>query len=334
MTRCTVPDVTSADFAVPTAATEHPHPGDGRVERFVTVADLTVTLRDHRWRDEISAVFREADHVLVDLAVTPRPALVQGWLERPGGVRRWSALGELFVVPPGVAFDGYAPGGASRLYRHRSLSCVLPRRLFDVVPDADLLWQEALFERCLDLRSPTTMQSLRRMLQELLEPGAATGAVLQGLAAVVAVDVARALQFELRRAAPRGGLPAWRLRALAQRLQDEALPPPTVAELAHAVSLSQRQLMRAFRQHHGESLGQHVRRICIERSKRLLAAHQLTVKQIAVLVGFASTASFSHAFHQATGLRPSDYQRMCRQGAGTVGEGGVGFPLGPHGVDK
>jgi AraC family transcriptional regulator len=287
--------------------------GEGPLERSFTVGDLSVELRDHRWRHAISAVFQEADHVLLDMAVTPRPALAQGWFTLPDGQRHWGRLGELLVVPPGMAFEGYAPGGASRLYRHRSLACTLPRRLFDSFEGHDALWRPELFQRCMNLHSPLAMQSLRRVLQELLEPGFASATVLEGLAAVVAVDVARTLHDATHLKSPRGGLTAWRQRLLEDRLYDEDLPPPGIQELAGLVGLSERQLMRAFRQQHGISLGQQVRVISIERSKRLLAGQRLAIKDIAVTLGFAGPASFSHAFHQATGFRPTEYQRMCGQ---------------------
>jgi len=289
--------------------------GEGALERSITVGDLSVGLRDHRWRHAISAVFKAADHVLLDMAVTPRPALVQGWFTEAGGQRHWGRLGELLVVPPGIGFEGYAPGGASRLYRHRSLSCALPRRLFDALDVHAALWHPDTFQQCMNLRSPLALQSLRRVLHELLEPGFASATVLEGLAAVVAVDVARTLHDAARQRSPRGGLTAWRQQLLDERLYDEDLPPPSVQELAGLVKLSERQLMRAFRQQHGISLGQQVRIINIERAKRLLASQRPTVKEIAVALGFAGPASFSHAFHQATGLRPTEYQRMCGQWA-------------------
>jgi AraC family transcriptional regulator len=312
LSRCIFPDVTEPDFAEPPWDAVS---GEGPLERSFTVGDLSVGLRDHRWRHAISGVFKAADHVLLDMAVTPRPALVQGWFTEAGGQRHWGRLGELLVVPPGIAFEGYAPGGASRLYRHRSLTCALPRRLFDALHGQAVLWHPNLFQRCMNLRSPLALQSLRRVLQELLEPGFASASVLEGLATVVAVDVARTLHDAAHLQSPRGGLTAWRQRLLEDRLYDEDLPPPGILELAELVGLSERQLMRAFRQQHGISLGQQVRIISIERSKRLLAGQRLAVKDIAVTLGFAGPASFSHAFHQATGLRPTEYQRMCGQWA-------------------
>jgi len=307
--------VTGSEFAEPPSDAVS---GEGPLARSFAVGGLSVGLRDHRWRHAISAVFKAADHVLLDMAVTPRPALVQGWFTGPDGQRHWGRLGELLVVPPGITFEGYAPGGASHLYRHRSLACALPRSLFDALGGQASLWHPDLFQHCMNLRSPLALQSLRRMLLELLEPGFASATVLEGLAAVAAVDVARALQDAADLKSPRGGLTAWRQRLLEDRLYDEELPPPGILELAVLVGLSERQLMRAFRQQHGISVGQQVRIISIERSKRLLAAQRLAVKDIAVALGFAGPASFSHAFHRATGLRPTEYQRMC--GRPTTGE--------------
>lgn len=283
----------------------------GDLELTTSVGELTVELRDHQWREQINAEFRRPDRVLLDMAVTPRPALVQGWLEGRLG-RQWGRLGELFAVPPDTGFTGHAPGGSSRLHRHRSLSCLLPRALFDDLDPGGAIWSEALYPRCLDLVSPLVRAALRRMLDELLEPGFAMPAVLQGLAATLAVDLVRSLRAGASCAAPRGGLPAWRQRVLDERLRAESLPPPGIDELARQVGLSSRQLMRAFRQQHGVSLGQHVRSLTIERSRRMLAAQRLSVKEIASALGFSSPASFSHAFRRATGVRPGDYQRTCR----------------------
>jgi AraC family transcriptional regulator len=108
-----------------------------------------------------------------------------------------------------------------------------------------------------------------------------------------------------------GGLAAWRLRLIDERLR-EIRAAPTLEELAKLCNLSVRQLTRGFRASRGRSIGEHVAQCRIENAKRLLATDE-SVKAIAYSLGFSSPSSFSFAFRRATGETPREFrQRLVR----------------------
>jgi AraC family transcriptional regulator len=105
-----------------------------------------------------------------------------------------------------------------------------------------------------------------------------------------------------------GGLAPWRLRAIDERIND-AVPPPTLEELAMLVGLSVRQLTRGFRTSKGKSIGAFVEQKRIEQSKRLLQMN-LPIKEVASRMGFSSPSGFAHSFKTATGETPRMFRGL------------------------
>jgi AraC family transcriptional regulator len=107
----------------------------------------------------------------------------------------------------------------------------------------------------------------------------------------------------------RGGLAAWQERILVEYIEEHLDELPELATLAALVHLSPHHLCRAFK----ETLGQPPCRYHgfrrIERAKLLLADTSLRVTEIALMLGFSETSSFTTAFRRTTGLAPTDYRR-------------------------
>ena len=107
----------------------------------------------------------------------------------------------------------------------------------------------------------------------------------------------------------RGGLAAWQERTLVEYIDEHLDELPALARLAARVHLSPPHLCRAFK----ETLGQPPCRYHgfrrIERAKLLLADTGLRVTEIALMLGFSETSSFTTAFRRTTGLAPTDYRR-------------------------
>ncbi|MFD5697521.1 helix-turn-helix domain-containing protein [Streptomyces lasiicapitis] len=83
----------------------------------------------------------------------------------------------------------------------------------------------------------------------------------------------------------------------------------TLADIAAHARLSVRTLNRRFRAHTGLSPLQYLLRARLDRARRLLEHDQdATIEDIAVRVGFGSSASFRRHFRQATGMTPRDYR--------------------------
>ncbi|PYT18443.1 MAG: hypothetical protein DMG59_04390 [Acidobacteria bacterium] len=58
---------------------------------------------------------------------------------------------------------------------------------------------------------------------------------------------------------------------------------------------------------------QFLRRLRIDRAKRLLAREQLPVTEVCFAVGYESLGSFSSLFRTMVGYSPSEYQRAIRR---------------------
>lgn len=277
-------------------------------EASVSTSFLTVELRHYHCDGTLRREFLSSSHAFLDLAVTPR--IVSrgriGWRSR-----NWRRLGQVIAVPPDTEFHAFVPDGG---WTQSTLTCLLSQQLL-ASAGAPARWPDTTLEGCTDLASPDLRATLGRMLAEIRSPGFATTALLESLGAVAAIDLVRSLNSSGEFRAPRGGLATWRSRALRERLEEESLPPPGIAELAGLVGLSVRQLMRAFREEQGDSLASHIRKLSIARAQRLLLGDQVPIKQIALDLGFSSTAAFSHAFRKATGLRPTEFRSAALNGA-------------------
>jgi AraC family transcriptional regulator len=107
----------------------------------------------------------------------------------------------------------------------------------------------------------------------------------------------------------RGGLTAKQVRQAQNTMLsalDKSVPLRALAEAAH---LSSSHFCRAFKQSTGMSPHRWMREKRLERARRLVADHRMTLTEIAFALGFASLGHFSASFKRATGLTPSQYRR-------------------------
>ncbi len=91
-------------------------------------------------------------------------------------------------------------------------------------------------------------------------------------------------------------------------LRETYTSPYDAAATAMAVGMSQSHLRALFEKWVGESPQQFHARCRIDEARRLLYQNNLTVSQIAMLVGFDDPRYFSRVFKQLTGVPPSLYQ--------------------------
>lgn len=148
-------------------------------------------------------------------------------------------------------------------------------------------------------------QLLDRLMRGQAPPGeplrvAPRGLVVRRSSDILAVehpDVARALSF------------IW--RHFADRI--------SVADVVAATATSRCSLYRAFERHLGRTLREEIERKRVESARRLLAASNEKVSQIARRCGFASGEQFCRAFARATGTTPRDYRRSKHAESGAEG---------------
>lgn len=88
--------------------------------------------------------------------------------------------------------------------------------------------------------------------------------------------------------------------------------PVSVAQILRHVPVYQHRLERKFKQLVGRRMQQEIRRVHVERAKRLLTATDLSMPDVAVKSGFANASKLSVAFRTETGQTPSDFRRRFR----------------------
>jgi AraC family transcriptional regulator len=116
-------------------------------------------------------------------------------------------------------------------------------------------------------------------------------------------------QFPLAKIATRGGLSGWQQKKVADFIEEHLTEELRLAALARLVDLSPFHFARAFRQSFGLPPHRYHNGRRMERAKMLLAERANSVTEIARILGFAETSSFSAAFRRMTGTSPRDYRR-------------------------
>lgn len=87
----------------------------------------------------------------------------------------------------------------------------------------------------------------------------------------------------------------------------------TVPELAAAVNVSQTHLTNLFQRYLGMSPAKYITRIRVEECKQLLSSGELSVGEIAELMGYSSIPHFCKQFRQWTGSSPAGYARQRKK---------------------
>lgn len=87
----------------------------------------------------------------------------------------------------------------------------------------------------------------------------------------------------------------------------------SVPELAAAVNVSQTYLTNLFQMYLGMSPAKYITRIRVEECKQLLGSGELSVGEIAEMMGYSSVPHFCKQFRQWTGLSPAGFARQRRQ---------------------
>lgn len=88
--------------------------------------------------------------------------------------------------------------------------------------------------------------------------------------------------------------------------------PPSLVELARQVGLNDFLLKQGFRQAFGTTVFGELQAYRLETAKKVLAEQDISVTEVARLVGYANARSFARAFRRKFGVGPKAYQKACR----------------------
>ncbi len=97
-------------------------------------------------------------------------------------------------------------------------------------------------------------------------------------------------------------------------MAEECQRPIKVRDVVAQVPLSLRSLERRFHECRESTIDGELRRLRIERAKRLLAETGMLVKQVAEASGFANTRRLCEVFKRLEGVTPEQYRRQREKG--------------------
>jgi DNA-binding response OmpR family regulator len=103
------------------------------------------------------------------------------------------------------------------------------------------------------------------------------------------------------------------VRAALQYLAANLSDPPSLDNLARRLGTHEKRLSRAFREHLGQSVFEHLREKRLDQSQYLLTYTSLSIAAIADETGFSSAANFATAFRRRFLKTPSEYRREMQQ---------------------
>lgn len=82
--------------------------------------------------------------------------------------------------------------------------------------------------------------------------------------------------------------------------------------LASATGVTRRTLERRFENHAGRSVSAEIRRLRLNKAKRLLTESELMIKEIATESGFRDPIRMHEVFMREVGLSPSSFRKQQR----------------------
>ncbi|WP_317929698.1 helix-turn-helix transcriptional regulator [Halioxenophilus sp. WMMB6] len=281
---------------------------DMSVDAEVNLPIATARLARFNMAAPIDRTMQVQNSYWLDFCLTPRPLNARARYRDHWGPDRFKPLGNVFILPAGEALHTRSDGCSSQ----SSLLCLINPEKMQQWFDGELSWTDQRLEASLDITEASVRGLLLRLAEELRHPGFASEALVELLIGQLAIELSRYC-INVNERPRAGGLAAWRLRLIDERLR-EVREAPTLAELADLCGLSVRQLTRGFRASRECSIGDYVANNRIDQARQMLAT-DISIKAIAYTLGFSSPSSFCYAFRRAAGETPGIYrQRLHRSG--------------------
>jgi AraC family transcriptional regulator len=226
---------------------------------------------------------------------------------RLAGSRRrdFGVLGKTFILPADCEFVGRGTGGPVRVAR-----CIFERDAYRALVGHDNDFTDAELDRAFDVSNQTVSLLMRRLMQEAANPGFASEALLEGIAAVLLVECGRHIYRDTRDdAGAQRGLSQRHLRTIERYLEECESGVPSISDLANLCGFSPHYFAKLFRQATGQSVGRYIADWRLRRAEQLLSETSLPLKEIAFRLGFANAANFSTAFSKEMRQTPGAYRR-------------------------
>ncbi len=161
----------------------------------------------------------------------------------------------------------------------------------------------------LESRSPIIESMARLAFDELQRGSESMGSNLyaDSLANVLAVQLLREYSSQKLPSKKQyvNGLTNKKLAFVLDLIESDLSEDLSLKVLAKTAGLSEYHFLRMFKQSTGYTPHQYVINQRIERAKELLKSTDMTITEIAYMLGFATPAHFTHLFRRKTGFLPS-----------------------------
>ena len=218
--------------------------------------------------------------------------------------------GSFFLTSGGAPYDVRWQAVTPEPFESMAVFIELPllQRALEEVFGAD-----AAHARLRDLSAFTdvALESLVERLRDELTRGQASPLILQGLAQVIAVHLARNYGMtdeESRSGSP--SLPGFKLRQVTDWMAEHVADEFDLERLAAQVGLSKFHFQRLFKGAVGVSPSRYHINLRMNEARRLLRETKMNVVDVALEVGYSSPSRFAQLFRRESGLSPSDYRRQ------------------------
>ncbi len=212
--------------------------------------------------------------------------------------------GNVTVFPVATALQSwYDETEQDDIYLHLE-----PDFVSSVAEGADLNPDKVEITPALESRSPIIESMARMAFDELQRGNEATASNLyaDSVANILAVQLLREYSTDKLPLEKRyvNGLTNKKLALILDLIESDLAENLSLKTLATTAGLSEYHFLRMFKQSTGYTPHQYILNQRIERSKELLKKTDMTITEIAYLLGFSTPAHFTHYFRRKTGVSP------------------------------
>ncbi len=257
---------------------------------------LSVTVEDALFQDELR--MPPGDRHVVAFNLSRKPVDIHACYIAREARSHYRRFGAVSYVPAGVGLHAVGQAADAPM-----LMCRFEPGQRDEPFAQSGPFDLQRLEKCTDIRNRDIVRALERIAEEARNPGLGSATLIAGIAATLAVDLAR-----LAGRADKAMLPAEHLHRLERYCAANIAGKPSLADAADLCGLSTRQLGAALKAATGLGFSQFVASLRLRQARQMLLETALPIKAIAWRCGFSHVSSFTSAFREAEGLTPHRYR--------------------------
>lgn len=277
-------------------------PPQMRFEGHLEGDDYDLVLPDMNWQSYGEGSFQSDSAVLI-LNLSPVHLLKCRYQNRQVA-KNFQNAGDLMFVLPGETLDcKWKPG------KQRTISCSFNTERIFSLAGCDWNWSDVDPSDTIDVQNQYIAMCLRRLSEEVRNPGFATELQIECTLTFIALELFRHFSESYKSTRPdKHQLTGAQIERIKDML-NESEKTPSLMELAEACDVPARNLSKMFINTTGYTLRKYLAEERLQKAQRLLIKEQdLLIKQVAIMSGFESPTAFTATFRRSTGLTPQEFR--------------------------